>query len=72
MAEIKLRCVGKYHHIARGEIHLPGEEFTADEDHAAYLLRDAPGCFEEVVVKAPEAPPRDKAVKRPRVRKQAP
>ena len=59
---MKLRCVGKYANDARNLRFAAGDVFEPDEKLAAFLLVDAPGCFEEV--KAIEAPPKDKAVKR--------
>ncbi|MBK8772596.1 MAG: hypothetical protein IPM06_19525 [Rhizobiales bacterium] len=60
---IKLRCLLRY---ANGPLNLAydaGTVFDADDAQAAYLLVDAPECFE--VVKAITAPARDKMVRTP-------
>ena len=42
-----------------------GSKITVEDDEAAFLMRDAPGCFVEYEPKAKAAdePPKDKAVK---------
>ena len=42
-----------------------GSKITVEDDEAAFLMRDAPGCFAEYKPKAKAAdePPKDKAVK---------
>lgn len=62
---MKLKCIGNYRNDARGLIYKKGEVFDADEPLAAFLLSDAPGCFEEVKpqTKRVSKPPVDKAVK---------
>jgi hypothetical protein len=59
---VRLRCVAKYANGARNLEFTPGA-IVEDETLVAFLLVDAPGCFE--VVKAVTAPPKDKAVKAP-------
>ncbi len=44
-----------------------GQVIEVDTERAAFLMRDAPGCFREAVpaeTKALDAPPVDKQVKR--------
>ena len=63
----RLRCVGRYVNGARGIVHVVGDVFDATPEQAAFLLADAPGCFEPVQPesKAINAPPADKATKSP-------
>jgi hypothetical protein len=63
----RLRCVGRYVNDPRGIAYNVGETFDADEAMTAYLLADAPGCFEPAATasKAMAAPPADKAIKTP-------
>jgi hypothetical protein len=68
-----LRCVSRYTNTARALSFVPGQEFEVAPDLGAYLLADAPGCFEEVHLapagKDLTTPPVDKAVKAPPRRK---
>lgn len=59
----KLKCVGRYRNDPRNVVYQVGEVFEASDEDAAYLLADAPGCFEVVVEKAVRKPARDKAVR---------
>ena len=61
----RLRCVGRYANSARQLAYVVGDEFDADPALLAYLMADAPGCFEPVTAKQMAAPPMDKAVKTP-------
>ena len=63
----RLRCVGRYVNGARGLVYVVGDVFDATPEQAAFLLADAPGCFEPVQPesKAINAPPADKAIKAP-------
>lgn len=63
---MKLRCVAKYANGARSLEFAPGA-IIEDAALVAFLLVDAPGCFE--VVKAVTAPPKDKAIKAPEAAK---
>ena len=69
---VKLLVISEY--ISRGERYPEGKTLEVPEDRAAFLLRDAPGCFERVE-DAPihteqsaafDAPPADKMVRRAR------
>ncbi len=64
-----LRCKLRYRNIALGMNVEPGEVLRdLDPDFEAWLQRDAPGAFEPVTekqaAKAPDAPPRDKMLRR--------
>lgn len=59
---MKLKAIHRYFNGPRGLAYPEGTVFEADEPLAAFLMVDAPGCFEEV--KAVEQPPKDKAIKR--------
>lgn len=62
---MKLRCVGQYVNDARGLRFQVGQVFEPDPDIGAYLMADAPGCFEPVTdapVKAPKRPAADKSI----------
>ena len=68
MNTVKLLVISEY--ISRGERYPEGKVLEVDETRAAFLLRDAPGCFERVE-DAPihteiEVPPADKMVRRAR------
>ena len=64
---MRLRCVGRYVNGARGLVYVVGDVFDATPEQAAFLLADAPDCFEpaEPESKAINAPPADKAIKSP-------
>ena len=63
---MKLKALGRYVNEPRGLAYDAGTVFDADEATAGYLLADAPGCFERVVLaKQVEAPPANKAVRTP-------
>lgn len=63
---VKLRALGRYVNEPRGLAYNAGDVFEADQATAAYLLADAPGTFERVVLaKQVEAPPANKAVRTP-------
>jgi hypothetical protein len=49
------------------EYYQAGQVFEAEPEHAAWLMHDSPGAFEED--KAVEAPPADKMVRRNRARR---
>ena len=61
-----IRCVAQYINDARGLRFQVGQVFDPDPALRAYLMADAPGCFEAVdaapAVKAPKKPAADKAV----------
>lgn len=61
----RLRCVGRYVNDPRGIAYNVGETFDADPVLLAFLMADAPGCFEPAATasKAVAAPPADKAIK---------
>lgn len=63
----RLRCVGRYVNQVRGLVYVVGDVFDADDALTAYLLADAPGCFEPAAPegKAITAPPVDRAIKTP-------
>lgn len=43
---VTLRALANY---TNAQEHYPeGHEFDTDEEHAAWLMRDAPGCFEQI------------------------
>lgn len=68
---MKLRCTGNYINGPRNLVYRKGEVFDASPDLRAFLLADAPGCFEELeepsetAEKGLDAPPMDKAIKSP-------
>jgi hypothetical protein len=62
---MKLRAKGSYSNGR--EYYQAGQVFEAEPEHAAWLMRDSPGTFEED--KAVEAPPADKVVRRNRARR---
>ena len=66
-----LRALGRYVNEPRGLAYEAGTVFEVDPALLAFLLADAPGTFEHVVlpVKAVQAPPRDKAIKTPQASK---
>ena len=66
-----LRALGRYVNEPRGLAYNAGEVFEVDPALLAFLLADAPGTFEHVVLpaKAVTAPARDKAVKTPQASK---
>jgi hypothetical protein len=66
---MRLRCIREYVNGPRGLVFQVGEELEPSPQLRLFLLADAPGCFEVVEVKAPDAPPADKAVRAPRVKK---
>lgn len=56
----KLRAVTDYRNPPRGLEYQAGAEFDADDGLTRFLLSDAPDAFEHV--KAPAAPPANKAI----------
>lgn len=63
---MKLRCVAKYVNDAINLRFVKGDEFEPPDELAAFLLSDAPGCFEEVPDKPiKEEKPQAKQVSRP-------
>ena len=63
---MKLRCVARYRNDARGLAYTDGQVFEVDDTIAAYLLKDAPGCFLVGVADQKAArPTEDKAIKAP-------
>ena len=64
---MRLRCVGRYVNDPRGIAYSVGETFDVDPALLAFLMADAPGCFEpaQPESKAINAPPADKAIKSP-------
>lgn len=61
---MKLRCVARYRNDARGLAYTDGQMFEVDPDIAAFLLKDAPGCFLVGVADQKAArPAEDKVVK---------
>lgn len=64
----KLVALSEYTNSPRGLHYRPGEVFdVTDADHL-FLMADAPGCFEPYV-KAIDAPPVDKMLRQPKVKK---
>ena len=69
--------VVREYRTSRGDHYTPGAIVECDEERASYLENDAPGHFERFTdsgeagarVKALLAPPEDKAIKSPPVRK---
>jgi len=66
---MKLKCTVRYRNDAKGLQYKAGDEFEVDAATRLYLMTDAPGCFEDVKVKAATAPKKNKAVRKPRVKK---
>ena len=74
---VRLKALGRYRN--RDVYYQPGTVIELPADQAAFVLRDAPGCFEVVQppvvendepdAKALDAPPQDKMVKRPPIKK---
>lgn len=73
---MKLKVVSKHEYRSREKVYKPGHVFEVSEEEGQFLMRDAPGCFEDLGAKATapkakgkakgkavEAPPADKAVK---------
>ncbi len=54
----KLKVLSEY--ISRATHYPKGTVIEVDEVQAEFLMRDAPGCFEEVGKKAPRGPGADK------------
>lgn len=74
---MKLFCKGEYHNSPNG-LHFDGKGVIDVDDYKAeFLLKDAPENFKKLPavvdpapeVKAPDAPPVDKAVKAPAKKK---
>ena len=67
---MKLYCHSDYNNGAAG-LHFGRGWIEVTPETANFLLRDAPENFSTVAVegKAPDAPPFDKAVKKPAVKK---
>ena len=70
----KLIAVGEYTNGPRGLHYQPGETFDATDAEYLFLMADAPGCFEahvepEPAGKALDAPPADKMMRQPKVKK---
>lgn len=60
----KLRCVGGYRNEPRQLSFEAGQVFDADPEIEAFLMADAPGCFEAAPEKkALRTPPDDKMVR---------
>ncbi len=67
---MKLRCIAPYRNDVRGVIYRVGDVFEVTAKMKRFLLADAPGCFEEVIEgKAPDAPPANKMMAEPMVKK---
>lgn len=76
-APVKLRVISRY--VCRDVVHEVGHEWFPSEAEMRFLMADAPGCFEivqpkppapaEPEVRAPERPPRNRAILEPRGRK---
>ena len=50
--------------------YVPGETLEVDAEHGAFLMRDAPGCFEEVKPRrSMRKPPKHKAIEEAQVEK---
>jgi len=60
---MKLKCLKPYRN--KELQYKPGDVIEVTPDEAAYLHKDAPGCFADVVEKQVKAPVKDKAVKSP-------
>lgn len=73
----KLIAVGEYHCPPRGLHFRRGQELEVDNALYLFLMADAPGCFESVPEKVTEkatekalgAPPADKMLRSPKVKK---
>lgn len=72
----KLITLGAYDNAPRGLHYQPGQEFEADDALYLFLMADAPGCFEPaedrpapVATAALDAPPADKMLRAPKVKK---
>lgn len=65
----KVRCLENYHTERPGLYFDAGQVYEMDPEKAAWLMRDAPGCFELVREPEPEPEPkprtRRKSVKKP-------
>lgn len=53
---MRLQVIGKYQNSALGMDVRAGDVIEANNADAEFLLRDAPGCFEEYKAKAAQAP----------------
>lgn len=63
---MKLRCVSEYRNDARMLCFHRGQTIEVEEELGRFLLRDAPGCFEEITRrKSMRKPPRDKMIREP-------
>lgn len=64
---MKLRVVKDY--ACRQHVYFDGSIIEVDEVFGEWLRRDAPDCFEivkEVAEKAPDKPPKDKMLSKPK------
>jgi hypothetical protein len=67
---VKLRVLGNYTNDPRNIRLTKGEQIEVDEAQAAYLLADAPGCFEVVTEEVKQARvPANKMVESPKADK---
>lgn len=73
---MKLYCKGEYHNTPMNFHFAEPGVFEVDDKAGEYLLKDAPENFSldlpgaaEMAVKSFDAPPADKALKAPRVKK---
>ena len=44
-SSVRLICIAAYHNTATGERYVRSDVLEVTSDRAAFLLRDAPGCF---------------------------
>lgn len=68
----KLIALSEYTNGPRGLHYRPGEVITVTDAEYLFLMADAPGCFEQYVEpegKALDAPPADKMLRQPKVKK---
>lgn len=66
----KLITVSEYTNSPRGLHYQPGDIFTVTDAEHLFLMADAPGCFALAPEgKALDAPPADKMMRQPKVKK---
>lgn len=75
MSTVRLVCLSDYQHSGRNLLYTEDQVFEADEDLAAFLERDAPGCFApykepaESSARALDEPPANKMIGSPPAKK---
>ena len=68
----KLVALSEYHNGPRGLHYKPGDVIEPSDELYLFLMADAPGCFvaePEPTAKAIDAPPVDKMLRQPKVKK---